>query len=953
MTYFKELYPSLNIFSNQTKLRNAQHGAIFSIASYYSVKNENSLICMPTGTGKTTVIMIAPYILKSKKVLIITPSILVRSQIANDFQNLSTLKKINVFTELTPLPKIFEMKTKYKSTYNNKIIDSDVVICTPVAALSISESELNKVFDLVIVDEAHHEPAKIWREALTNFENSRKILFTATPFRLDNKEIKADIIYNYPLSKAFEDKIFGQIEYINIDQTNVDNDVNLAIECEKVFQIDRENGHPHLVMVRTNSKIDAEKLKKIYSEYTNLKLEIVDSSKTRKHVLEIIDKLSLLEIDGVICVDMMAEGFDFPNLKIAAIHKPHKSLASTLQFIGRFTRVNGENLDCAKFLAINNEELTIENIKLFSEDAIWEKLIINASENRLNYEIENREFIDKFQIEKIDSEDLSLHSINIGLHAKLFRSLYFNINKNLFIHGYNINNIYTNIDDNMKVFILNKMNRPKWVTDNSKIFDYKNDCIILYYNKESKILFITSSIKNETLYKTIAEQFCGENKFTKLKLQEIHKVLLDYNSYDFFNAGLSNNVGEGESYKISSGSNVSSTFDADTGQLYSSGHIFCKVSNQEEISTIGYSSASKIWSSRFGNILDIKKWCDNNALKINSVRKVKTNTEYDYIPLPEKLEKYPDDIFTVKLNEKSYKACHKLASTNSLDITDIDIRIQEIQSEWIEIKVIVDNQEEIIHKDINSYYNQSDESIIKVKYKNEIYSLSNYFNEFPLEFYTCNLHKIYEDQITKNNTEIVPYDKSKIKKIDWIEYNTDITKEFTILSDGNVDNIVSIHDALEIYIKKLEMYDYIIYDHGTGEIADFICIKKKEEYILVDLIHVKGASSKTSKNNNVGDIYEVIGQCIKSLIWIKNKNILSSKIIDRNNKGYSKFKLGNKKELEQYINFNLPLKGNIIACQPSLCAEKNMPPKISELLSAVNNKLKNSGTNFSFEVWGS
>lgn len=34
----------------------------------------------------------------------------------------------------------------------------------------------------------------------------------------------------------------------------------------------------------------------------------------------------------------MGEGFDFPFLKIAAIHAPHQSLAVTLQFIGRFAR---------------------------------------------------------------------------------------------------------------------------------------------------------------------------------------------------------------------------------------------------------------------------------------------------------------------------------------------------------------------------------------------------------------------------------------------------------------------------------------------------------------------------------------------------------------------------------------------------------------------------------------
>ena len=40
------------------------------------------------------------------------------------------------------------------------------------------------------------------------------------------------------------------------------------------------------------------------------------------------------KLKGVIAVDMLGEGFDLPNLKVAALHHPHKSLAVTLQFMG-------------------------------------------------------------------------------------------------------------------------------------------------------------------------------------------------------------------------------------------------------------------------------------------------------------------------------------------------------------------------------------------------------------------------------------------------------------------------------------------------------------------------------------------------------------------------------------------------------------------------------------------
>ena len=48
---------------------------------------------------------------------------------------------------------------------------------------------------------------------------------------------------------------------------------------------------------------------------------------------------------------MFGEGFNLPNLKIAAIHSPHKSLAITLQFIGRFARTGQTDIGGATFLA--------------------------------------------------------------------------------------------------------------------------------------------------------------------------------------------------------------------------------------------------------------------------------------------------------------------------------------------------------------------------------------------------------------------------------------------------------------------------------------------------------------------------------------------------------------------------------------------------------------------------
>ncbi len=79
---------------------------------------------------------------------------------------------------------------------------------------------------------------------------------------------------------------------------------------------------------------------KIYSIYSALAPEfnplIVHSNLPANEQTNAIDKLRSRQSRVIVCVDMLGEGFDLPQLKIAALHDIHKSLAVTIQFIGRF-----------------------------------------------------------------------------------------------------------------------------------------------------------------------------------------------------------------------------------------------------------------------------------------------------------------------------------------------------------------------------------------------------------------------------------------------------------------------------------------------------------------------------------------------------------------------------------------------------------------------------------------
>lgn len=356
MTYFKEQYSRIKLpkvnEEGQAGFRKAQIGAIHSIGRHFSLYDiEPALVVMPTGSGKTAVLAFCPYLLNVKRVLILCSSKLVRGQIASDISNLKLLLKINALPKDIPLPAVKEIDSEISTAEEWKEFENfNFIVGIPKVLSSSFKNEIYPsidLFDLILVDEAHHLPAKTWTQITDYFVNSKKVYFTATPFRRDKKEIKGKLIFSYPLSKAYEDKIFGKVGYIPIKADGVERSVKdllIAKKAEIVFKEDRANGFEHYLMVRTKHKTHANELKKLYDDNTDLNLRLIHSDHSYSYIKQSIKKLSDKELDGIICVNMFAEGFDFPYLKIGAIHELHKSLAVTLQFIGRFARTNAANL---------------------------------------------------------------------------------------------------------------------------------------------------------------------------------------------------------------------------------------------------------------------------------------------------------------------------------------------------------------------------------------------------------------------------------------------------------------------------------------------------------------------------------------------------------------------------------------------------------------------------------
>lgn len=950
MSFFYENKRFVDFFHEE--LREAQTGAIGAIISHFSIDGGTpGIIVVPTGVGKTAVISLAPFLLEASSILIITSSALVRSQVANEIQNLKTISSIGCYSG-SNLPKVFECNKSLDEEDFYSLNDSDVVVGIPAKLIDIFENEVDlneEFFDLILVDESHHLPASTWTRLVEKFPSAMKLYFTATPYRRDGKPIDGKIIYNYPLKRAYEQGVFGTVEFCPVEVPENEKDKEIAKKAENILKQDRNNSLNHALLVRTDSKKHAKELLKVYEEHTSLNLKVIDSSKTDRVLKTSIRNLREGTLDGLICVDMLGEGFDFPNLKIAAIHKPHKSEAITLQFIGRFARTNADDIGSAKFIAAPNDMRDRINA-LYKEGAVWNEIIIDIHSNLVDSQLLEKETVSSFELKEGEElEDLSLFSIAPYCHVKIFNvdslSSSIELNREVEIPGQQLVQRLFSEDLNCNVQVMVKKDTPKWVK-NDQLENIKYHLYIIYYYEDRNLLFINSTDKSDLLYEilfrnTTSEEHRNPWEFHISKIM-MNKVLLDLNDVSFFNIGMQKRVpNSGESYRTLTGPNAQSVIQKTDGVLFSGGHMFCKAVGASSTVTIGYSSSSKLWSNSYKTLGDFISWCKLNGEKLFNARSVKTNSGFDHLPFPRKVEELPENIFAAYWNYETYRDAPTINIAGiDYNIHDFDIKIKNITGNLIKLSLIHDEANEIKLKySISSRFEIDSGDNPRVGGEK---ALTAYLNEKPILFQTIDFGVLSGDEFTSGYTdEGAKFSKESLEVYDWDGKGINIQSEF-----GNQD---SIHEKMLEEMIASGTEDIIIYDHGTGEIADIVTFKESLQEVTVSFYHVK-ASSKPRPGNRVDELYEVCGQVVKSVIFSNHRDSLKRKLRQRVlGKEDRKFKKSDYHQLDELFDKRLPLKLQMYIVQPGLTKER-AEDKMLSMLESCDHFISQMGNFSSLKV---
>jgi len=945
-------------------LRKAQIGGIYAIAAHFIVSRDPALVVMPTGTGKTGVLMLVPYFRNSNRVLIITPSTLVRNQVAEDYRNLSVLKRAEVFADDISGPHVFELSSQVTSSEEWKQMkDFDVVVATPNGISPAYENipaPPPDLFDLLLIDEAHHSPARTWKTILDCFPNAEKVLFTATPYREDSREIKGKFIFNYPVRAAFDDKVFGRVRFCPVEPAvGQTADIAIAKAAEEAFQKDKAAGYRHAVMVRTSQIKRAHELADLYAAHTSLKLQTISSKHTYGYVKRTIEKLRRGDIDGVVCVDMMSEGFDFPWLKIGAVHSPHKSLAVTLQFIGRFARTNAPDIGEAKFLAVP-QEIKGELQVLYEEKAVWQDIILDLQHGRIEQEKEVREAIESFEapvVSELSAQDLSLYSLRPYSHVKIYRveGVDVDIAKPLKLpRPFQV--IFQQVSQELatSVMVANETEKPKW-TDLPAFNRSEFDLFVIHYNADSGLLFINASRKSDSLYEEIAKQYTG-GSHKILPLYMINRALHGMKDAEFFNVGMKNRVAHShaESYRIISGPRAQRSVSRSDGKLFHCGHLFGKGKVADESVTIGFSSASKIWSNQNLQIPQLIGWCKELSRRFAIEGPLPKCEGLDNLPVGQKLKSIPEGLVVALWPECVYDRHFNLryrtakGTAKEIPITEAELTLVRTNCNDKEILFNVDAEDLSFPVRFSLDGHQFFESVEanrdspQVVVKAQEHDLLVFLNNNPVTFLTATYSIVRGDEFVQfSSSDLQPLDDKCLVVREWARNNVDICCEFEGKKKRPRKGHISIHADLWSLLDD-EKYLAVLYDHRVNEAADFITLAEDGDRIVVGLYHCK-ASGEDKAGDRVDDLYEVCGQGVKCLIWIENEPDLLEHIRRRAASG-SQFVRGNFKTVKAA--FEKGAKGGMVyevwLVQPGV-TKKGLSKKAGEVLAASRDYLIRSG----------
>ncbi|OPF90512.1 hypothetical protein I8G32_02271 [Rhodopseudomonas palustris] len=883
----KPLYPGL---------RRPQIGALHAALAHATRSTDPATIVMPTGTGKTETMLALNARQGFDRLLVVVPTDALREQIAAKFETFGVLKAQScldvsalfpVVTRLTRIPtSIAEV---------DQIFDSANVIVTTMHIAGRAEPPVQEHMatraSALFIDEAHHIGARTWASFRGLFAERTPpipvVQFTATPFREDGRRVDGEFIYTYPLKKAQQEGYFKPIRFeavFGLDQ--LDADQAIIDKLGDVLAADLDAGLNHLAMARCSTIERAKHLHRLYTlAYPDYRPVIVHSQQSLKERRENLAALRRFDSRIIVCVDMLGEGFDLPELKIAALHDHHKSVAVTIQFVGRFTRQDPRLGDATVIANTGVDDVDRSLAKLYAEDADWNALVEALSSAKIERQVRRAEMFKGFSG---DLSDIPLQTLEPKMNAVVYRTACdawdpFQAEE-LYDAGIYLG-MKLNAHKRVAIFVTRAEEQARWTTAQQAV-NVTWDLHMLHWDQASGLLYISSSAKGP--FDRLAKAVCGETA-RRVEGEEVFRSLHGFKRLILRNLGLTHHQGRGVRYSMYMGVDVADGLDSAKSQSRIKNNIFATGFLDGMPASRGCSAKGKFWSSaKVRDLTDWVDWCQDVGRTVNdpsittdgvfksAMRPCQINERPAVPPVaihwPESLIMQIEERIEISFGDQpvSFTECDiELLDNARTGPLRFAVRSDDHSAEF-----------EIVFSDGGARYPQRSGPKATIKIGSKIQSLSESFaDDSPQIDFGDGSLLIYSHLYSLPEGETVePYPVAKIEAWDWSKANIRVESQGTAKRTDSVQRTV-----IEALLTDPDPYDVIFDDDGKGEIADVVALRITDSVVSATLFHCKYSGADTP-GARLSDLYEVCGQAQKSARWRDRPNRMLQHMLKREQK---------------------------------------------------------------------
>lgn len=364
-------------------LRIPQREAYANLEAYaraFDAADREVGIILPVGCGKSGCICIAPFAFHSKRTLVVAPSLQITEQLHNDFDVANPemfYKKTKTLAE-GPHPELVEIRG---TTANRADLDEAHVVVTNIGQMQGKENRWLTTlppdyFDLILFDEGHHNVAASWKLLRQKFPAARIVNFSATPLRADGQLMTGRILYSYPVFRAIADGYVKRLKAVVLNPRTLryvrkEDGREVEVGLDEVRRLGETDADFRRSIVSSEQSlgtiVDASirELQKLRAATNEKRLKIIASALNYEHCSQVVEayrarglkadyvhslekgdankrvlkKLEHHEIDVIVQVRKLGEGFDHRYLAVAAVLNIFANLSPFVQFVGRIMRV--------------------------------------------------------------------------------------------------------------------------------------------------------------------------------------------------------------------------------------------------------------------------------------------------------------------------------------------------------------------------------------------------------------------------------------------------------------------------------------------------------------------------------------------------------------------------------------------------------------------------------------